>query len=180
MGANDSKAIIGDTRTQRQIRPLFDSDDDYNRFIAAATAENRMFETRFNTIGGSHSGERIAEDAGAHTNGAAAHGLQATASAFAGEPASALMSGLRFIGSLTNGTASPAVRAAAARILTETNPFSRIQLIAALRQMQERPIATPLAVRPLAAAIAGAEPQLPAPLRLPFLGGAQPNQQSGP
>ena len=48
---------------KRRVRPFFDSDENFNKFFDAATAENTMFRTRSEITGGSQTAEREAEDA---------------------------------------------------------------------------------------------------------------------
>lgn len=63
MSADESKALLNSQYMRDQLRPLFDSDDAYHRFLSSVLAERRMFETRFNALGGSQTAARTAEDA---------------------------------------------------------------------------------------------------------------------
>ncbi len=76
MGGDEAKKIIGNRNLQAQIRPLFDDNQSYDRFINSVVAENTMFETRFNTLKGSQTAARLGEDQSAESRafGNAAHG----------------------------------------------------------------------------------------------------------
>jgi hypothetical protein len=60
--ADEAKAIINSDDMRNQIRPLFDNDADFGRFVDSVFAEGRMFGTRFNALGGSQTAARRAED----------------------------------------------------------------------------------------------------------------------
>jgi hypothetical protein len=60
--ADEAKAIINSQDMRNQIRPLFDNDADFARFVDSVFAEGRMFGTRFNALGGSQTAARRAED----------------------------------------------------------------------------------------------------------------------
>lgn len=62
MGGDESKKIIGNRYLQAQMRPLFDSDTAFKKFIDSVSAENKMFDTRFNALRGSQTATRAAED----------------------------------------------------------------------------------------------------------------------
>jgi hypothetical protein len=115
MGGDEAKRLIGNQYTQQQLRPLFDNQDDFNRFIDGVTAENRMFETRQRLIGGSQTAERLAEDAS--PEGAAGHALRGTVALAEGAPGAAGLSYIKALGALSRGE-SPAVNTAAARMLS--------------------------------------------------------------
>lgn len=46
MSADDSQAIIRTRYAQRQIKPLFDTEEAFEKFIKSAMAEHRMYETK--------------------------------------------------------------------------------------------------------------------------------------
>jgi hypothetical protein len=157
MSGDESKKIIGNQYTQQQLRPLFDSQREYDRFINAVTAENRMFETRFNTLRGSQTAGRLAEDnlAGSEALGHAVRGGLALSE---GALPAAAFSLLRSAGALSRGE-SPAVNAAAARMLTETRPqvpLTLAQILAAQRPAGR----TPLLTAPMSSAAGAAYPSL--------------------
>jgi Phage tail lysozyme len=60
--ADEAKAIINNPYMARQLRPLFDSDAAYDRFMASVMAEGRMFASRYEILGGSQTAARRAED----------------------------------------------------------------------------------------------------------------------
>ena len=165
MGGDESKRIIGNEFTQRQIRPLFQSQKEYDRFINGVTAENRMFETRHNTLGGSHTAGRAAEDS---PGGGAAlgHAVRGGLALSEGAPGAATLSFAKALGALSRGE-SPAVNAAAARILTEpaTSPTLYSNLVRLLAAQQPKG-QTPMASTPLASVLASSYPQLTS---LPYL-----------
>lgn len=121
MGGDEAKRLVGNQYTQNQLRPLFDTQPDYDHFINSVTAENRMFGTRHAFIGGSQSAERLAEDAG--NEGPAGHMVRAGVAAMEGAPGAAGLSAMKALGSMSRGE-SPAVNSAAARILfrPQTDP----------------------------------------------------------
>lgn len=143
MGGDEAKRLIGNQYTQQQLRPLFDREDDYSRFINAATAENRMFETRQKLIGGSQTAERVAED-NALPEGAAGHFVRGGVAALEGAPAAAGLSLAKGVGALTRGE-SPEVNAAASRILftpqsmTDPTIFRNLQDLLAAQQRRTGP-----------------------------------------
>src|SRR5260370_40076694 len=62
MGGDEAKRIIGNQYTQDQLRGIFPSQAAYQKFIDAATAENRMFQTRFDLLRGSQTGAGVVQD----------------------------------------------------------------------------------------------------------------------
>lgn len=142
MGGDEAKRIIGNQYTQNQLRPLFDQQADFDRFINSVTAENRMFETRQKLIGGSQTAERVAEDAG--NTEAAGHAVKAGAFMAAGEPIAGGLSAMKALGALMRGE-SPEVNSAASRILftpqSMTNPttFQNLRQIVEAQQARTRP-----------------------------------------
>lgn len=59
---DEAKAIMRSQYMRDQLRPLFDTDAAYNRFVNSVAAEGRMFGTRFNVLRGSQTAARVAED----------------------------------------------------------------------------------------------------------------------
>ena len=135
MGGDEAKRIIGNQYTQNQLRPLFDQQPDFDRFINSVTAENRMFETRQKLIGGSQSAERLAEDAGGNPE-AAGHAIKAGAFMAAGEPIAGGLSAMKALGALMRGE-SPDVNAAASRILFTPQSMNSPTVFQNLRQVVE-------------------------------------------
>lgn len=159
MGGDEAKRIIGNDYTQAQLRPLFRSQDDYDRFINSATAENRMFETRRSLIGGSDTARRLAEDN--QESGAVGHAVRGAAALMEGAPVAATLSGLKAIGALTGGE-SPQVNAAAARLLFNPEPIANLQTLSRVLDAQNARQAPRLVSTPLAALIARSYPSLAA------------------
>lgn len=140
MGGDEAKRLIGNRYTQQQLRPLFASQREYDRFIDAATSENRMFETRQKLIGGSQTAERLAEDTA--PEGAAGHALRGAVALAEGAPGAAGLSFMKSLGSMTRGE-SPAVNAAAARMLfrpqTEPEVFQNLRDVLLAQETRTRP-----------------------------------------
>jgi hypothetical protein len=155
MGGDEAKRLIGNQYTQQQLRPLFDSQPDYDRFINSVTAENRMFETRQKLIGGSQTAERLAEDGG--NEGAAGHMVRAGVAAMEGAPGAAGLSAMKALGAISRGE-SPAVNSAAARMLfrpqTDPQVFQSLRDVLTAQEARTRP---PLVSLPTSAAV-GANP----------------------
>lgn len=85
VGGDEAKAIIKNEWTKSQLRPIFDSQAQFDKFIDAATMESQMFDTAHRLKGGSHTAEREAADRffGADVEGAM-HGVGAAKNALAG------------------------------------------------------------------------------------------------
>ncbi len=62
VGGDEAKAIIKSDWAKAQIRPLFNSDKEFNEFINSVTHERTMFDTKQLVMGGSQTAERLAED----------------------------------------------------------------------------------------------------------------------
>jgi hypothetical protein len=155
MGGDEAKRLIGNQYTRQQLRPLFDSDKQYDRFIDAVTAENRMFETRQRLIGGSQTAERLAED---HApEGAMGHAVRGTVALAEAAPGAAGLSYMKALGALSRGE-SPAVNAAAVRMLfrprTDPRVFQNLRDVLLAQEARTRPR---LASVPLSSAV-GANP----------------------
>jgi hypothetical protein len=154
-GGDESKVIAGKDFIRQQLRPIFDTEAEYNRFMNAATVEGRMFGTK-QKYGGSQTAERVAED-NAAPEGAMGHAVRAGAAAMEGAPVAAGLSAMKALGSITRGE-SPAVNTAAARMLlrpqTDPRVFRTLQDVLAAQEQKTGPrvISIP------AAAAAGANP----------------------
>jgi hypothetical protein len=78
IGGDEAKAIIKNNWTKSQLQPIFETQEQFDHFIDAATMESKMFDTAFRLKGGSHTAERLAAD---HAFGAdveaAGHGVSA-------------------------------------------------------------------------------------------------------
>lgn len=75
--ADEAKALLRSDFMRQQLRPLFDSDASFDKFVKSVEAEQRMFGTRFNVLRGSQTAARTAEDTGPASEafGHAAHGV---------------------------------------------------------------------------------------------------------
>lgn len=73
VGGDEAKAIIKNNWTKSQLRPLFDSQEQFDKFIDAAMMESKMFDTAFRLKGGSHTAERLAGDKAFESDVEAAH-----------------------------------------------------------------------------------------------------------
>lgn len=62
-GGNEARAVIKNPWTREQLRPLFQSEQQFDRFVDAVTAEHRMAEVTTKVMRGSQTAERAAEDA---------------------------------------------------------------------------------------------------------------------
>jgi hypothetical protein len=116
---DESKTIVGKDYRQQQLRPLFDTQSEYDRFINSATAENRMFDTKQKFLGGSQTAERMAEDNA--PEGAMGHAVRAGVAAMEGAPGAAGLSAMKALGAITRGE-SPAVNAAPDRPASVSDP----------------------------------------------------------
>lgn len=63
----------GSKSTRDQLRPFFQSEDAYKKFVDSVTAETTMARTSNKILGGSQTAERLAEDESSITPGDAAH-----------------------------------------------------------------------------------------------------------
>jgi len=59
---DEAKALIKNPWMRDKLRPAFRTSEDFERFVNAVTEETQMFETGRKILGGSQTGERIAED----------------------------------------------------------------------------------------------------------------------
>jgi hypothetical protein len=59
---DEAKSILKNDWAKRQIRPLFNSEKEFDEFVASVTDERRMKESKTGLVGNSATGERLAED----------------------------------------------------------------------------------------------------------------------
>lgn len=59
---DEAKSIIKSDYAQKQLRPLFDTQKDFDSFVHAVTSERNMFETGRKILGNSATAERLSED----------------------------------------------------------------------------------------------------------------------
>lgn len=83
--SDESKSIIKNPWMRDQLRPAFKSDEAFNKFVDAVTAENTMFATRQGVLGGSQTAARVAEDANGVGGDLLAKGGKAAARLFHGD-----------------------------------------------------------------------------------------------
>ena len=165
MGGDEAKRIIGNDWTQKQIRPLFSSQRDYRSFIDAVTVENRMFQTRQATIGGSDTARRVAEDAEhGGAMGDLGRGALAIAEGAHGAGALSLVKAAREYMNRQN----PDVAAAASRMLFNPNLGANQSALARFAAAANAPSRLPLLTTPLAQ-IAGRNP-VPVLGSIPYAG----------
>ncbi len=168
-GGDESKVIAGKDFIKQQLRPIFDTEAEYDRFMKAATVEGRMFGTK-QKYGGSQTAERMAEDNA--PEGAMGHAVRAGVAAMEGAPGAAGLSAMKALGAITRGE-SPAVNTAAARMLlrpqTDPQVFRTLQDVLAAQEQKTGPrmISIPAAAGaganpvPLATTLAGLSQYLP-------------------
>jgi hypothetical protein len=76
---NEARKAVANDYMRDQLRAVFGNDADYDRFVNAVDAENRMFRRASKALSGSQTAERVAEDATPLEKGVAvAHGVQGT------------------------------------------------------------------------------------------------------
>jgi hypothetical protein len=72
-GADEAKALVKSEWMQGQLRPAFQTQEQFDKFVESVTHERQMFEAGHKLLGGSQTAEREAEDV-SHTNMLAAAG----------------------------------------------------------------------------------------------------------
>lgn len=63
LNADEAKALVKNPWMRDQLKPAFRSPEDFNAFVDAVTTESKMFKTGYDTLGGSQTAARQAEDA---------------------------------------------------------------------------------------------------------------------
>ena len=58
LSGDEAKQLIKNPWMRDQLRPFFKDGDDFGKFVDAVTAESKMFQTRFETLGGSATAKR--------------------------------------------------------------------------------------------------------------------------
>lgn len=111
---DEARKIVGNSYTRAQLRPLFDSEAEYSKFIDAVTAESKMFATRGEVLKNSATARRLAED-GSDLD-AAGHGSRAAGHVAGGNLLGAIDSARRAAESL-GITGDREVNAEIARVL---------------------------------------------------------------
>ncbi len=140
-GGDEAKAIIGSQYVRNQIRPLFDDESAYQKFISSVEAEGRMFSTKFGAVGGSQTAERGAEDMSPAVQ-ALMHGGYATTQAARGNYLGAFMNMFRAMKDMV-APPNPMTNPQISRMLTATpqNPTggSGVNVMNMLRTGQAPP-----------------------------------------
>jgi hypothetical protein len=178
-GGNEALRIVGNQLRQEQLRPLFETQDQFDKFIQGATTENQLFRTKQAVLGGSQTAGRLAEDTGG-VEGAARPLMTGAGLIATGEPV-AMALGAGQVGTGISRLArapeinAPEVNAAIARRLYNPDPAAQQQTLAdilALRGPTAPRLAAPIGG--LAGQLAGG-PGMTSALNwtgsaLPFLG----------
>lgn len=88
ISGDESKRVINNEYVQKQLRPLFGSEDAFKRFTDAVAAERTMFNTRTAVVGNSATAARLAQDqsGGSGIPGALTSLATGAAAAGSGEP----------------------------------------------------------------------------------------------
>lgn len=167
IGSNAVNQRGGDLMKQ-QLRPLFDTEDAYNRFVGDVGNEALMGANTGRWVGNSATAGRLAEDAGNHgPGGPLVQGATLVGAALTGEPALALSRAPGFIRSLQNagelGANNPRVNAATAQRLFSADQGQNADTLAQIIARAGRPGLSQRAVPPLASALAGVYPQIALP-----------------
>lgn len=107
----------GSTSTRQQLRPFFDTEDAYRRFVDSVTAETTMPRTANRILGGSQTAERFGEDSSPISIGDAAH------TAIAGALGHKATLANRLVGHAQQlwDRRDPALNAEMARVLSDIN-----------------------------------------------------------
>jgi hypothetical protein len=133
-GGNEALKIVGNDRIQQQLRPLFNTDKEFNTFINQAKLESLMYGTKFRDIGGSQTFHRLAGAAESPLGGVGSNALTAVTAAATGEPVVAAMSATRGLGKILSSMTglTPAVKAEIASRLFNSDPAMLQQLFGTL------------------------------------------------
>jgi hypothetical protein len=94
VGGDEAKAVLKSQHMRNQLRPLFDSDDDFNKFVENVEIESGKFARKVRVTGGSQSAQRLNADSNL-ADETAAHATHAAASLLSHNPISAAKHGLR-------------------------------------------------------------------------------------
>jgi hypothetical protein len=114
VSGDEAKAIIKSEWAKQQLRPLFKSNDEFNRFIDSVTRERQMFETKRQVMGGSQTAERVAEDSRGDLLDTGLAAAEAAGHATSGNAVGTLRALMRVWSKVRN---DPALNEAIARIL---------------------------------------------------------------
>jgi hypothetical protein len=143
-GGNEALRIVGNQHIQNQLRPLFNSDAEFNSFIGRAQLESAMYRTKQNTLGNSRTFRRLANEAadeGSGLSGALGSAAQAGGAIMAHEPFAALPALMRTGRAIAQRITrpSPEVDAQIARMLYSGEPAQNARALEAIRN-GKRPV----------------------------------------
>jgi hypothetical protein len=171
MQTGDPRVVIGTNSAnnrgadmmKQQLRPLFDNQGDFDKFIGDMSNESMMQANTGKFIGNSATAARVAEDNSGHTGTSAlANAATIGGALLGGEPfvaasrVPALFSALRNVGGANN----PAVNASMARVLFTADPATNAQTLAQILAQSRYPSMSNQLALPVAAA-AGSNPVVP-------------------
>lgn len=117
---DETRRLIGSEYAKRQMRAMFNSQADFDKFFRSLNAEHMMFDTWRKAYGGSETAERIAEDFGPSVR-RMGHAVRGAVDLAHGNVGGAIVHGSHFVSErLAKG--NPDVAAAQARLLTTPVP----------------------------------------------------------
>lgn len=116
---DETRRLIGNDYIKSQIKPMFDTQEGYDRFVKSLQMESDMFDTKYNVLGNSKTAERVAED-GADL-GPMIHGAHAIGHAAKGNMLASLASGGRAMKDFLIRP-NPALNSEIARLLMSNSP----------------------------------------------------------
>lgn len=142
MTGDESKQLIKSWWTREQLRPVFKSPDEFNRFVEAVTTESKMFATKQKLTGGSDTAARRVEDESSN------EGWEKSASIMGqlltGHAISAAKTAYKFIQD-TGLKDNPEINARVAKILFTSDLPDTNRMVQMLRQGKAAPKTNPLA-----------------------------------
>lgn len=167
-GGNEALKIMGTDNIQNRIKAIAGSPEKAASLIKAANLEDVMKQTNTNVLGSSRSGLRIAQQAsGDKGSGIIGPAAQMVAGSVTGEPVVSGQGALGVGRALWQGISqpNPAVDAASARMIFNSNPTENQQTLARIIAMGKKPSLTPSLTRPL---IQSGSPLIPGQLNYPW------------
>lgn len=145
---DESKLLVNSRLAQSRIRPIFDDEASFQRFMRSFETENAMHRTYAETLGSSRTARRVAESS-EHASGAIGHLGRAGLAAIEGAHGAAglsLFSALRALG----GNGNPDVNLAIAKALYSTDHAANSGLLQRLMAVRNAPSMVPSAAVPVA------------------------------
>lgn len=119
LNGDEGKQLLKNQWVRDQLRPVFRSENDFNAFVKSVTDEIKMFDTRFQTIRGSQTAVRRAEDESAE-NMVSAEGAHLAGQVATGHFMSAAKTAVRLWRNAQDKRGNPKLNEQVARILFET------------------------------------------------------------